>query len=289
MYQDLIGELSRRSKSDLIGGFIPGYQLIDLLVNLTGKAPAFSYWFAALLLAAIVRGVVWPLAQKQYMFGRQMAQLSPLVTELRERYTDKKTKQVTNPQEFQQKSMELYREYGVNPFSGCWPALVQLPFFLAIYQCMVHYQFEFQKGTFLWINADVSRSTNGFIAPNLGERDYILIGIYAISMVVTTLLAPVSDPANAKQGKIMGVSMAVIFSVIMFFWPLPSAFVLYWVFTNVFTTLQMLRAYRLPLPPLQKVNAPGGGVFPVGGIPSNGVKTSTRTGTPVKHRAKKKK
>jgi membrane protein insertase Oxa1/YidC/SpoIIIJ len=99
----------------------------------------------------------------------------------------------------------------------------------------------------------------------------------------------------------MGVGVAVLFSVMMFFWPLPSAFVLYWVFTNVFATTHMLYAYRQPLPPLQKVNAPNGGVFPFGNVtgtngaaPKNGVSKSNgtpkvRTGTPVKHRPKKKK
>jgi YidC/Oxa1 family membrane protein insertase len=73
----------------------------------------------------------------------------------------------------------------------------------------------------------------------------------------------------------------------MFFWPLPSAFVLYWVFTNVFATIQMLRAYRMPAPPLVKVNAPGGGVYPTDLTKTNGAITGK--GTPVRHRAKKKK
>jgi YidC/Oxa1 family membrane protein insertase len=289
LYGQVVEKLSERSKSDLIMGVVPGYQLIDFLVHLTGAVPAFSYAFAALLLAFIVRAAVFPLAQKQYMFGRQMAQLSPLVNELKERYTDKKTKQVTNPQELQVKTMELYREYGVNPMAGCGPALIQIPFFLLIYQCMVHYQFDFKKGTFLWINPSLSANTGGFIAPNLGERDYILIGIYAISMIVTTLLTPVSDPSNVKQQRLMGVSVAVIFSVMMFFWPLPSAFVLYWVFTNVFATFHMLYAYRQPLPPLQKKMSGAGGLFPVDVTASGTNGAARKTGTPVRHRAKKKK
>ena len=226
-----------------------------------------------------------------------MSQLSPLLAEIKEQYTDKKTKQVINPQEFQKRTMELYGEYGINPMAGCFPALIQIPFFLLIYNCMLHYQFEFQKGVFAWINPTLSQATGGFIAPNLGQRDYILIGIYAISMVVTTMLAPIStsDPAQAKQQKLIGIGMSVLFSVIMFFWPLPSAFVLYWVFLNVFATMHMLYAYRLPPPPLQKVNAPGGGIFPITPKPQtgggNGVsakKPTKGTGAPVKHRPKKK-
>lgn len=287
-FKDLKANLSARSKTDLVLGLIPGYQVIDVLVAMTGRIPSVSYAFAGFLLAMLVRGIVWPLAQKQYLFGRQMSQLAPLVKEIKERYTDKKTGQITEPQEFQRKSMELYKEYGINPFAGCLPTLIQIPFFLVIYQCMVAYRYEFQNGTFLWINETMSKATNGFIAPNLGERDYILITIYAISMIVTTMLTPVSDPTNAKQQRLMGVGIAVFFSIAMFFWPLPSAFVLYWVFTNVFATVQMLRAYRMPAPPLVKVNAPGGGVFPVEVTRTNG-SSGTSKGTPVKHRPKKKK
>lgn len=289
-FNELVDKLAARSKTDLVLGVIPGYKVIDALVSITGKVPAFSYALAALFLAALVRGIVWPLAQKQYMFGRQMSQLQPLVKEIKEKFTDKKTGQITDPQEFQRRTMGLYKEYGINPFAGCLPTFIQIPFFLIIYQCMVMYRYEFQNGTFLWINPSTASATNGFIAPNLGERDYILIVLYAISMIVTTLLTPVSDPTNAKQQRLMGVGIAVFFSIMMFFWPLPSAFVLYWVFTNVFATIQMLRTYRMPAPPLVKVNAPGGGVFPVDPVKpsSNGAPTGTK-GTPVRHRPKKKK
>jgi len=286
VYARVVSELSRQNKEHLVLGLIPGYQLIDALVNLTNASPSFSYAFAALLLALLVRAMIWPLAQRQYMWGRQMARLQPLVAEIRERFKDKKTGQIKDLQGFQKKSMEVYKEYGFNPMAGCFPALIQVPYFLLIYNCMLQYRFEFHKGHFLWINPELGAATQGFIAPNLGERDYILIVLYAISMVVTTLLTPVSDPNNAKQQRMIGLLVTSVFSITMFFWPLPSAFVLYWVFTNIFATVQMLRAYRLQLPPLAKVNAPGGGVFPVEPTKSNGAVTGT--GVPVKHRSKKK-
>ena len=86
--------------------------------------------------------------------------------------------------------------------------------------------------------------------------------------------------------------MSVMFTVMMFtgVFPVPAAFVLYWIGTNVLATIQSLRAYRLPLPPLVKVNAPGGGVFPTGGA-ANGLLngSSGKTGAPQMHKPKKKK
>ena len=266
-------KLRELGMSTPVWGFFPGFQMVDFLVRITGAVPSFSYAFAALLLAIFVRALVWPLAQKQLMFGRQMAQLQPLAAELREKYTG---------QELQQKTMELYREYGINPMAGCFPALIQMPLFLLIYTSMLHYRFEFEKGTFLWIGSSLSERYPWFFAMNLGHKDYLLIILYGISMVVTTLLTPVSDPSNARQQRLMGISIAVMFAIMMFFWPVPSAFVLYWIFTNILATIQSLRAYRLPVPPLVKVNAPGGGVFPVDPKTVGGV----RTGAPKVHRKK---
>lgn len=259
VYNTIVTDLSPLAKAEPVFGFIPGYQLIDVLVQLTGAVPGFSYWFAALLLAVVVRGAVWPLAQRQIMYGRQMQKLQPRIKEIQAKYQDGKTKQIKDPAAYQQETMGLYKEYGINPAAGCWPMFVQMPLFLAVYQAMHHYKFEFVKGTFLWINPGSDRFLGIPLAPNLGERDYILVAIYMCSMVASTLLMPISDPTNARQQRLMGVAVAVIASVFMFFYTLPSAFVLYWIFTNVLSTAQSLLSYRLPVPELKKVQSVTGG------------------------------
>ena len=289
--------LSGRNKHDKVWGFIPGgYGLIDGLVAATGRVSVFSYAFAALLLAFVVRLVVFPFSQKQLMHSRQMMQLSPLVAEIKEQYKD-------DPQQLNVRSMALYKEYGLNPVAGCAPALVQMPLFLTVYQCMLLYQFEFQKGTFLWINPTANAVSKGFFGANLGQLDPLLIVIYGASMIVSSLLTPVNDPAQRKQQRLIGVGAAVLFTVMMFtgLFPVVAGFVLYWTFTNIFSTLQSLRAYRLPLPPLKKVNAPSGGVFPMdavrlGGKPAGRGKMAEavvetkngKTGKPAQHRPKKR-
>lgn len=228
LYKSLISHLSIVNKKEKVVGYIPGYDVIDTLVKWTGSNPQFSYWFAALLLAFFVRLAVFPLAQKQFIWGRRMAQLSPYIKEIKEKFTDPKTKQVSDQQAMSVETMALYKKYGMNPFSGCLPLLIQMPLFLIIYRCMLLYKFEFTKGHFLWVQEGATSFLGISIAPNLGERDYLLIIIYGISMIVTTLMTPVSDPANVKQQRMIGIGMALFFSVMMFFWALPSAFITYW-------------------------------------------------------------
>ncbi len=265
VYDGIVTDQAPLAKLETVWGLFNGYGLIDFLVASTGRQPGFSYWFAGFLLALVVRAVIWPLAQKQLMHGRRMMQLQPLMKEIKEKYTDKNG-QIKKQAEFQAESMGLYRKYGINPMAGCLPALIQMPLFLAVYQSMHLYKFDFVKGTFLWINHGATTFLGIPLAPNLGERDYILIVVYMASMVTSTLLMPVSDPSNYKQQRIMGVSVAVIFSVMMFFYTLPSAFVLYWIFTNVLSTTQSLLSHRLPLPELAEVQTVAGGVKPKGGF-----------------------
>jgi YidC/Oxa1 family membrane protein insertase len=260
MLTQVVETLKKRNQTDLIYGFIPGgWQFINALVNMTGAVPGFSYAFAAFLLALVVRAIVFPLSQKQLMVSREMSQLTPRIREIKDMYKDDQAQQNA-------KVMELYKEYGLNPLAGCLPALIQMPLFLTVYQCMLHYQFQFQNGYFLWINPATSKATHGLIAANLGQQDYILVIIYGITMLISQFLTPVTDPTQKTQQRIMGLSMVVIFTVFMFLgiFPIVSGFVLYWTFTNILSTAQALRAYRMPLPPLVKVNTMAGGVYPSG-------------------------
>lgn len=262
LYDEVSTDLALRNKTDLVWGFLPGYKIIDSLVALTGRVPGFSYAFASFLLALLVRAIIWVPMMKQLKWGKQMQQLAPLAKEIKDEYEKKDpTGYRTNP-EVQQKTMALYKEYGISPVAGCLPMLIQLPFFWAIFSCMLHYRFEFTKGTFLWINPNSS----DLFAKNLGSTDNLLVVLYGISMLISQFLTPISDPAQAKQTRMMGIFVSIMVSVMMFFYPLPSAFVLYWVFLNIFATAQSLYAYRQPLPPLQKVNGPNGTVFPMNGL-----------------------
>lgn len=294
LFSTAVAVLDQHNKDTLVWGLFPGYQMIDFLVNLTG-AHSYSYWIAAVLLAFVVRAIVFPLYQKQMMHSRQMMQLSPLVKEIKDKFKDDQT-------EIQTRTMALYKEYGLNPMAGCLPMAIQMPLIYLVYACMIHYRFEFQKGVFLWVSPAGHKLLPALAAINLGQKDYILLALYGISMISTSLLMPVADPSNAKQGRIMGVAMSGLFAVMMFFYPaLPSAFVLYWTTTNLLATVQSLMIYRTPMQPLVKLNTPAGGVYPTDGTNGNGngkakgwMQTDfgtgpSKTGKPVKHKPKKRK
>lgn len=266
-----------------------GYNFIDWLVRATGKVPGFSYWFAALVLSVIVRGLVWPLATKQIIGFKRMALLQPMIKELQEKYQGA---------ELQTRVMKLYQKYGINPLAGCWPMLIQLPFFIWVFYCMNAYRFEFQSGTFLWVNPTTAKMLPGILAPNLGERDVPLVILYGISMIISTFVTP-ADPQNTRQTRMIGTILAITFTGIMLmpFAPFPSAFVIYWIGINVLSTIQSIYLLRKPVPPLSEIpedkrkKGMFGGLTPSDGPASNGkeVKPREKTGAPKLHKPKKKK
>ena len=85
-----------------------------------------SYGWAIVLVTVAVRLLVWPLVVKSTQSMQRMAKLQPKLNELKERYK-------SDPEMFQKKSMEFFAKNRVNPMSGCWPLLVQMPILIALY------------------------------------------------------------------------------------------------------------------------------------------------------------
>ena len=268
LFDDMVAELSVQNKNDLVWGFVPGYKLIDFLVHVTGGSAGFSYWFAAFLLALCVRVLIYPWSKKQYRFGRQMMQLQPYVKEIQEKFKDKKTGKIPPDKQAQvsAESMALYKEYGINPLAGCGSAFIQFPFFMIVYACMQLYRFEFVHGQFFWINPTATKFLGMNLAPNLGQTDQLLIIVYGISMIASQLMMPISDPTQVRQQRLIGLGVSVMVTFFMFSNPLPSAFTLYWVFANFLATAQAVYSYKIPAPPLEKVQTVKGGVKPKPGL-----------------------
>jgi len=214
----------------------PLYKLISFCVNLTG-ARHYSYWLALLAIALLVRVVLTPLTIKQYKGMREMQRLQPLLKEIQAKYAkDNAIKQ--------QKMMELYKEHNASPLNGCLPMLAQLPVYWGMYQAIVQYQYHFSNGYFLWINPETAVWANkiypGLVGKNLMEQDMILLLIYSISMYVTQRMMPPADPSQAEMMKTQSLMMSVFFFIMFIQWHFPSAFVLYWLFSNVLSTVTQM-------------------------------------------------
>ncbi|MDQ2987063.1 MAG: YidC/Oxa1 family membrane protein insertase [Armatimonadota bacterium] len=277
-------ELGRQAASTSVG-----YRFVDMVVGWFGgkNNPGFSYWFAGVFLAIIVRLVVWPLSNKQMIGIKRMQLLQPMLKDLQSKYKGP---------ELQERTMKLYARYGINPMASCLPLLITMPVFFWVFMAMGSYRFDFINGTFLWINEASAAANPGIFAPNLGEMDVPLVILYGISMVVQALIS-VNDPATAKQARMIGIGTGLLFTVLFLtVLPYPSAFLIYWITSNILTSVQSFMVSRMPIPPLvektdeqMKKSPLFGGLTPKDGPTANGnnsISSAPKTGAPVLHKSK---
>lgn len=199
-----------------------------------------NYAGAIIILTLIIKSLLWPVQNKATNSMRKMAALSPKMTELREKFKD-------DPQKMNQELMKLYKDYGVNPFSGCLPLLIQIPIFFGFYS-MLGVAIELRNASFLWISDLSQPDTIGHI---LGFPINLLPIIMAGTMIWQIAITP--KTGDAMQQRIF-YFMPVIFLV--FCYNFASALALYWTTQNIFSIVQLYLTRNRPLPVLEKKSAP---------------------------------
>lgn len=191
-----------------------------------------SVWgIAIILLTVLVKLVLLPLTHWSTMSMRRMSALKPLLDEINQKYKDDKTRK-------NQAVMDLYRTHKVNPLGGCFPLLLQMPIWIALYR-MLGASTELYHVPFLYL-------------PDLTQADpyYILPLVLGISMFVQQKMTPTT--ADGAQAKVMLYGMPIMFTVFMLF--LPSGLNLY-IFTNTLLSIAQQQLYNrfVPIPVLQAV------------------------------------
>jgi YidC/Oxa1 family membrane protein insertase len=247
LYGKLQNEIDVRNSHDW------KYQIINSLVKLTGSKPAYSYWFALILLAGLVKLILLPLTRKQYAGMREMQRMQPLIKELQKKYKG---------QELSQKQMELYKEHGVNPFASCFPTLLQLPFLILIYNGIRTYEYAFAHGHFLWIGSSLSKEYPHIVATNLSQPDIPLLVIYTLTNYVTMRLTPATDPQQQQQQNTMAIMTSALFFYMFLSYRWSSAFVLYWLALNGFSIWQQYELVFKPQRQLKMQALEAGNIYP---------------------------
>jgi YidC/Oxa1 family membrane protein insertase len=209
------------------------YRFMDILVGLTGRNPAFSYWIAIFIFTIFLKLALNPLTVTQLRSSRKMMLIQPRLKKIQDEFRDR-------PEELNRRMMALYKDEGVNPI-GCGGGMIlQMAIMLALYHVIRDYQFQFYNAKFLWIGSGLARQFPQVVGNSLAMPDKPLLVLYAISMFVQQRLTmvPTLDPQQAQQQKMMGYMMPVM--LFMFLQTFPSAFALYWLLFNILSTVQMI-------------------------------------------------
>ncbi len=216
----------------------------ETLLNMMNLIHRFvgNYAVAILILTAIIKLILWPLQTKANKSMRRMAALSPKMQELKEKYKD-------DPTKMNAEVMKLYKDYGINPVSGCLPMMIQIPIFFGLFT-MLRQAVELRNASFLWVH-DLSQPDTVAHIPGLGWPINILPLIMAGTSFWMTHVTPKSG--DSTQQRVM-MFMPLIF--VVFCYNFAAALALYYTTQNLFTILQLYQNRNQPLPKLEKVNQP---------------------------------
>jgi YidC/Oxa1 family membrane protein insertase len=214
--QDTLAGIARGLDLTVDYGFLfmisqPLFSFLQFIQSIVG-----NWGFSIILITIVVKGAMYPLTKKQYESMAKMRALKPKMDALKERYGDDK-------QKMQKAMMEMYKKDKVNPMGGCFPLLLQMPIFLALYWVLLE-SVELRHADFIFWITDLSAKDPAFVLP-------VLTGL---SMWFLQKLQPMTmtDPMQQKIMQFMPVAMS------LFFFIFPAGLVLYWLISNVITLIQ---------------------------------------------------
>jgi YidC/Oxa1 family membrane protein insertase len=190
-----------------------------------------NYGWSIIALTVLINLAIFPLRHKSFVSMRKMQALQPQIKAIQDRYGKLKA---TDPdkQKMNTELMQLYKDRGVNPASGCVPILLTMPLLFAFYS-LLSAAIELRGAPFIFWIKDLALHDPWYVTP-------ILMGI---TMVVQQRMTPSqSDPVQQK----MMMLMPVVFTG-MFLWA-PSGLVVYWFVSNLLAIGQQYATNRMLAP-----------------------------------------
>lgn len=199
-----------------------GFISKTLLFILGGLFGLFNnYGVAVIVLTVIVKLIMFPITKKGQVSMYHLQKLQPRIKALQEQYKNDKRR-------FGEEQMKLWKEYGVNPLSGCLPMLLQMPVFIGLYWALAQ-AIELRQSPFmLWIT-DLSQPDQlcKLPFPILGAHYlHVLPLIMTISWLIQSFTQPKSPDPQTRQQQKMFLFMPLVFGIM--FYSVPSGLTLYW-------------------------------------------------------------
>lgn len=180
-----------------------------------------NFGLAIILLTILIKLLTFPLTQKSYTSMQQMKTFQPLMKELQAKYGHDRTL-------LGQKQMEMYKEKGINPLAGCFPMLIQMPIWFALYRTLWNSVELYQQPFYGWIT-DLSQPD---LFPLIGFA-LLPFGVGALMLLQTTMSPP---PQDQPQMKYVLWAMPIMFTFMMF--QMPSGLSVYMITNSTLTFAQ---------------------------------------------------
>ena len=204
----------------------PFFYILDYLYHFIG-----NMGWAILLFAALLRLLMFPVANKSFESMSKMKKVQPKLQAIQIMYKD-------NKMALQQATMELYRKEKINPAAGCLPMLIQIPVFFSLYK-VLNIAIEIRHAPFIgWIK-DLSAPDPLLISQwsHLPIPGLLDIGVWPIIMGLTMYLQQKLNPTPVNKDQ----ARAFMFMPLIFTFMLghfASGLVIYWTLSNILALIQ---------------------------------------------------
>lgn len=223
------------------------YQPIyNALIFLYNTIPGHDFGIAIIVTTLILKGLLYPLSQKQIESQKKLQDLQPKIKEVQTKHKHDKEQQT-------KAMMELYKTHKANPFGGCLPLVAQLVFLIAIYRILFQISsagLTVDSAQLYQFVSNPGQINNFFIGivdltkPNI----FIAIMAAAAQFYQTKMLMakqPKVEPKKDEQpdfAQIMNKQMMYLGPLLTLFIGIkfPAGLALYWLVSTLFAVLQQL-------------------------------------------------
>lgn len=223
--------------------------LHNVLILLVGVLPGHSVGLAIIVLTIIVRVALFPLTGKSIRAQKAMKELEPEIKKIREKYKD-------NKQEQAKKTMELYQEKGVTPFSGCLPLFIQIPIIIGLYMVFKDILIVDESQLYGFVTHPGTLDMH-FLIFDLAAKSAILAALAGITQYFQADLSlgrqPLPSPIKGSTpsfqedfARSMQMQMRYVLPVMISFiaFNASAAVALYWTTSNILSIIQELLIRR---------------------------------------------
>ncbi|WP_169054117.1 membrane protein insertase YidC [Nitratireductor sp. XY-223] len=207
----------------------PMFYVLDFFYRILG-----NFGLAILATTVLLKLFFFPLANKSYKSMANMKKVQPKMEEIKQKHGEDR-------QAMQKAMMELYKKEKVNPVAGCWPVLLQIPVFFALYK-VLYVTIEMRHAPFFgWIQdlsaPDPTSMFNLFGLIPFDPPTFLMIGVWPLLMGITMFLQMRMNPTPPDPTQAMIFNwMPVIFTFMLA--TFPAGLVIYWAWNNFLSILQ---------------------------------------------------
>jgi len=221
--------------------FQPFVDLAEAIIKFFAETVGLSWGLSIVMLTLTVRLLTLPLSLTGIRSMRRMQLVAPELKEVQQKYKDDRERQ-------QREMLALYKRHGVNPLASCFPFLLQIPFFIAVYSLLRGDTFQ-QDVESSGKAVDFLGVSNILEAPE-GAEKWILIILFISTTVLTFLYTTATTQTTTGPQRYIFLALPLLFAPVIA--NQPAGLAVYWITTNFWSLGQQVVVQRImpmPTPP----------------------------------------